>query len=80
MKIRFLSLLLAFALLINFSGVHALAMELSIALAETALMPSQGESIRSAAHSGCAMHAHKHATTANQTCYKVAKKTTFAAR
>lgn len=75
MKTRFLSLLLTFALLINFSGVHALALELSIALAETALMPSsQGELIKSAAHSGCAMHAHKHATTANQTCDKVAKK------
>lgn len=74
MKTRFLSLLLAFALLINFSGVHTLALELSAAMAHTALMPSHGASGKSDAHSGCAMHAHVDATTASHVCDESAKK------
>ena len=49
MKTRFLSLLLAFALLINFSGVHAWAAEVSLAIRD-----AHSESV---AVSGCAMHA-----------------------
>ena len=74
MKTRFLSLLLAFALLINFSGVHALALELSTAMAHTASMPSHGGSGKSDAHSGCAMHAHVDATSTNHVCDESAKK------
>lgn len=36
MKMRFLTLLLTFALLTNFSGVHALVKELSVAMTDTA--------------------------------------------
>ena len=74
MKTRFLSLLLAFALLINFSGVHALALELSTAMAQTASMPSHGGSGKSDAHSGCAMNAHLDTTATNHVCDESAKK------
>jgi hypothetical protein len=74
MKIRLFSLLLAFALLINFSGVHALALELGTAMAHTASMPSHGGAGKSDAHSDCAMHAHVDATTTNHVCDESAKK------
>ena len=85
MKTRFLSLLLAFALLINFSGVPTLAMELSIATAGTASVPSHGGTVKNIAHSDCAMHAqkiefqvlprqNKHATATNHACDTDAKK------
>ncbi len=74
MKTRFLSLFLAFALLINFSGVHALAAELGIALNNTASMRSHGESGDGAAHSGCAMHAHSDVAKSHHACDKAAKK------
>ena len=74
MKTRFLSLLLAFALLINFSGVHALALELSTAMAQTTSMSSHGRFGKIDAHSGCAMHAHLDATTTNHVCDESAKE------
>ena len=74
MKIRFLTLLLTFALLVNFSGVHALALELSTAMAQTASMPLQLGSDKSDAHSGCAMHSHTDRITTNHVCDTVAKK------
>lgn len=74
MKTRFLSLLLAIALLINFSGVHALAVELSIASNDTALMHSHRESGNGVGLSGCAMHAHIDAVTSQHACDKAAKK------
>ena len=74
MKTRLLSLLLAFALLINFSGVHALALELSTAMAHTASVPSHGASGKSDAHSVCAMHAHTDRITTDHACDTVAKK------
>ena len=69
MKNRLLSILLAFALLINFSGVHALVAELSFAMSDTSSSPSHSASDKlsvssftklnnSVAHSGCAMHTH----------------------
>lgn len=74
MKTRFFSLLLAFALLINFSGVHALALELSTAMAYTATVQSHDGSGKSDAHSDCAMHAHLDRMTTNHACDTVAKK------
>ena len=74
MKTRFLSLLLAFALLINFSGVHALALELRNSMADTASMASHGASGKSDVHSVCAMHSHAERIKTNHACDTVSIK------
>lgn len=56
MKTRFLSLLLAFALLINFSGMHAWAAEVGGAITDTYFVYSDNAPLKSGADPGCAMH------------------------
>ena len=56
MNTRFLSLLLAFALLINFSGMHAWAGEVSGAITDTYFLYSDNAPLKSGPASACAMH------------------------
>ena len=56
MPTRFLSLLLALALLINFSGVHVWAAEVSLAVRDAHSAYSDDAHSQTVAVSGCAMH------------------------
>ena len=58
MNTRFLSLLLALALLTNFSGVHAWAAEVSVAIPHTHSVYTDKAPLKSGADSACAMHEH----------------------
>ena len=72
MNTRLLSLLLAFALLINFSGIHALAAEMSRATSEISAVKSHAVSTKT--HSHCAMHTHSETSTLDHAWHKYAKK------
>ena len=72
MNTRLLSLLLVFALLINFSGVHALAAEMNRATSETSAVQSHNASTKT--HPHCAMHTQSETSTSDHAWHKYAKK------
>ena len=73
MNTRFLSLLLALALLTNFSGVHAWAAEVSVAIPHTHSVYTHKAPLKSGADSGCAMH-ERDAAPSQHSDNKTAKK------
>ena len=72
MDMRLLSILLTFALLINFSGVHALAAEMNRATSETSTMQSHNASTKS--HPHCTTHTQGETSTSDYAWHEYAKK------
>ena len=72
MKTRLISLLLAFALLINFSGAHALAAEISRATSKISAVKLHPASTKT--HPHCAMDTQSETSTLDHAWHKYAKK------
>lgn len=56
MNSRFLSLLIAFAVLVNFSGIYGWAAEVNFTIANSQSVYLENVPLKSAAHSACAAH------------------------